>query len=58
MTMDDKEFKELVASTNLMEDPEGFAEYSEKVEAFRKKNGRPPTWEEGIALHGNRLAAK
>ena len=56
--MDDKEFKELVANTNFMDDPDDFDAYSKKVEAFRKENGRDPTWEEGIALHGNRLAAK
>lgn len=56
--MEDKEFKELVANTNLMDDPEGFAEYSEKMEAFRKENGRNPTWEEELILRGKRHAAE
>lgn len=47
--MEDTEFKEMMANTNFMD---------KKVEAFRKENGRDPTWEEGIALHGNRIAAK
>lgn len=56
--MEDKEFKELLANTNMMDDPDGFGEYCDKMEAFRKKNGRDPTWEEELEIRGKRLASK
>ena len=52
--MADKEFRKLVANTNMMDDSDDFAEYSRKREAFRKEHGRDPTWAEELELRGKR----
>ena len=44
-------FQEVLRRTNMMEDSNtDLGAYSEKLQQFREKNGREPTWAESVEM--------